>query len=384
MLGMSLLDFLRKKTDTKPEPEVSDEGREQEAKTPVHRTDWPQMPPINGIRIQNVEIKAPELPEAAVIDDIRRDEIGSLVFEEVLNTDTLRFLSLQEVLFVLTAQETLGARGETLPRFEENHRKLYNEVLSRIRSAETIFCLFDTATGYPFLEGDSACIYLDKNIAVYAAYLYACQNRRLQVRECPGEAFVSEGDSHDSFFDLLYYLGISYLIIDNGCYHMRFAKQAMVADPGDWTANKNPMPVNGRLVCNMLRFLQELKWQVGYEQRSEVLKERENAMLTDMSRARFIIPTRHEGPAEVMEGGLIKIEGDTRLQFPIMEGSGGEAFLPVFTDIIEFSKRFRGSEWLGGVFEFHSIKGVLADKSGMIINPDGQRLVVTKDRLEDL
>lgn len=384
---MGLLDLIRGKKDNKTVTEAVPQEMvtaENKSSTRHEGINYPEMPPVNAIRLQNSRGGPPEPPAVAVIPEERKEETASLAYEDKLNADTIRFLSLQELLFLYAVQESVKDSGdaETGVRYEENHRIVRNEVLSRIRKTDKIYCLFDLSTGYPFLERGCALIYLDHDTAVYASGLYAMQNRRLIVRECRGEG--EDMDKAPNFFDMMYYLGAAQIIIDNGCYNIIINRNEIVADPGDWSNKQDVMPVNGALVAAMLDFLQEIRWQVGYEQRAQVLKDKEKRMLDRMLKASFIIPTVHEGPAEVLESGLIRPGRDVKLRFPMLQGENGENFLPVYTDMAEFSKRFRGSGWMGGVFDFNAITACIEDKNGFIINPDGERLVMTAERIREL
>ena len=122
---------------------------------------------------------------------------------------------------------------------------------------------------------------------------------------------------------------------------------------------------------------------MGYAQRSEVLKAKEERMMKLLKRARFIVPTRPEGPAEVLESGLIRVDERTRVQFPMLQGSNGEQYQPVFTDGIEFSKRFGSEGWLGGVYTIDGLMKVATDKTGIVVNPDGQRLLLNIEHLKE-
>ncbi len=390
---MGLFDLFSGKKDKSGAQAPVDRAVEE---TPRRYPSWygrvPEIKPVNAVKLraggEKAGFTAPEYPECYVISDERREEIFSLIDGRETDADTLRFLSLQELLLLFAAldpEDVDDARdddGQTESLRDKYRKLLKNEVISRVRRAETVFCLYDVTTGYPFLENGCALIYLEKTAAEYAAGIYAGQNRRLKAQECPGEG-AQQGRGRGTFFDLLYVIGAGRLIIDNGLYSMLFDRTEIVADPGDW-GKKDPMPVNGALVSAMLDFLQEIKWQVGYEQRAQVLKAREAKMLDQIKRAVYLVPTRHEGPAEVLEGGMIKAGPDSRIRFPLLKGENGEDFLPVYTDMSEFSKRFGTGEWMAGVFSFNAIEEYVADKTGFIVNPDGERIFITTQRLKQM
>jgi len=105
---------------------------------------WPRPMPVSRIKVQGNEETILEDP----VTEERKNEIGQLVYEEKLSYDSIKDLKLEELLFVLTAQEFFNAKSP-LQNFSENHRVMYNELLSRIRDAQDIYCVYDKATNYP-------------------------------------------------------------------------------------------------------------------------------------------------------------------------------------------------------------------------------------------
>ena len=77
----------------------------------------------------------------------------------------------------------------------------------------------------------------------------------------------------------------------------------------------------------------------------------------------------------------MKFGKDTKFKFLILNTADGKQFLPIYTDAIEFGKKLRGSEWNAAVFKYHDILKFVNDKDGITINPDGQSVVLPKDRM---
>ena len=64
-----------------------------------------------------------------------------------------------------------------------------------------------------------------------------------------------------------------------------------------------------------------------------------------------------------------------------MKTKDDKQFLPVYTDAIEFSKKLTGTEWNAAVFKYQDILKFVQDKEGIRINPNGQGIVLPKDRM---
>ena len=335
---------------------------------------WPTIQPLNPIKVAEDQ---PESIEDPVTLE-RKNELGEMIYEEHLSPESVRFLPLQELLFVLTVLEFYHAKAP-LDNFQSNHRVLYNELLNRIRDAQDIFVLYDQSTGYPFIDNGFANIYLEQERAQAAADAFGHQFRKLAVRECKGEN-SEEASSKRGFFDYLYYLGIERIIIDTGWYRAHFRRNEIVAPP-NWAEDKKMPPANPALAFSMLDFLGEVRWPVKYEKRMQVLQAKELRMLSLAMVGHYIVPIQHEGPAEVMEDGRIHFNKDTKLKFPVMKNAEGKIFLPVFTDGVEFSKKFGKGGFEGGVFGFQDVLRFIQDKEGFVINPMGQNIMIPKDRI---
>lgn len=339
---------------------------------------WPTAPKLNPVNVKGTE--GADFEDTVSAE--RKDEIGPMIYEEDLSPDTLKFLSNQELLFLLTAQEVYH-KASPLPEFEKNHRKVYNELLNRVRDAKILYVLYDAATGYPFIDHGFGNVYFEKELAERAAQLFAKQFRKLMVREIKVENETDSSAQKRGFFDYLYYIGIENLFVDNGAYRARFKRNEIVAAPGDWnaSANNDNAPVNPGLNFAMLDFLGELRWPVNYEKRAEVLKAKEMRMLSLIRNSQFIVPMQHEGPVEVMEDGKMKFNKDTKVRFLVMKTPDDKQFLPIFTDMIEFAKKPQDQVWNAAVFSYQDIIKFAQDKDGIRINPHGQQILIPKNRM---
>ncbi|WP_158588638.1 SseB family protein [Butyrivibrio sp. X503] len=346
----------------------------EEVKKAHENLRWPVVSRINKINIKDAECEF--LEDTVTLE--RKNEIGVLIYEEDIDTNVIKELTSQELLFLLTTLEAYH-KESPLPEYEKNHRKVYNEVLNRIRNAETLFVLYDAGTRYPFIDGGFVNVYFEKDLASKAAALYMKQFRKIVVNEVKN---ISDASLGKGFFDYLYYIGIENLIIDNGAYKAKFKRNEIVMAVGDWKGNTGNEPVNPALNFTMLDFITELSWPVNYEQKSEVLKAKEARMVACIKKGNFIVPMQHEGDVEVLEDGRMKPGKDTKFKFPVIKTKEGKEYLPIFTDGLEFSKKLNGSGWNAAVFKYADVIKFAKDKDGIRINPDGQGIVIPKERME--
>lgn len=357
--------------ENKREKEIADARKAHE------QLEWPTIPRLNPVNIKDAEVS--QMDET--VSPERKSEVGQLIYEPEISIDALVDLSGQELLFLLTAMEVFN-KTAPLPEFEKNHRKVYNEVLGRIRDAKDLFVLYDMSTGYPYIDHGFANVYFEEELAGKAKALFEGQYRKLLVRKVKVENDEAPTGVRRGFFDYLFYIGIENLIVDNGAYRARFKRNEIVVSPMDWNGEKkDASPVNPELNFAMIDFLEELRWPVSYEKRAEVLKAKEMRMLSLIRNANFIVPMQHEGPVEVLEDGRMRMGKDTKLKFLVMKTKDDKQFLPIYTDAIEFSKKLNGSEWNAAVFKYQDILKFVQDKEGIRINPNGQSIVMPKDRM---
>lgn len=347
---------------------------------PYADLEWPVIQRINPVNVKDHENDVIE----ETVSPERKDEIGEMVFDEDLSPDTLKFLSGQELLFLLTTMEVFN-RKSPLPEFKANHRKVYNELIDRLRNAKSLFVLYDNTTGYPFIDNGFANVYFEKELAEKVAGIFEAQFRKLTARECPIEVEGNDPNKKN-FYDFLYYVGIENLIVDNGAYRARIKRKEIMPSPMEWgRADNDKSPKNPELNFAMLDFLEELKWPVKYEKRPEVLKAKELRMLSLLRNAKFMVPMQHEGPAEMGENGQLKFTKDTKIRFLVMKTKDDKQFLPIYTDGFEFSKLGReAGVWNVGIFSYRDIVKFAMDKDGVRINPQGHGLVITKERIAAL
>ena len=356
----------QKKANAKEEAIKAHEGLE-----------WPVIGRINPVNTNKSEGEKAE----ETVPSEKKDEIGSMIYEEDIAPEYVKGLSGQELLFLLTALEVFNKKA-ALPGFEKNHRLIYNEVLGRVRDAEYLFVLYDQTTGYPFIEQGFANVYFEQELAEKAAEIFNRQFRKVAARKCQIEDPNYKGGGKFGFFDYLYYIGIENLLVDNGGYRARFKRNEIVAAPGEWSgAERRPEPVNSALNFAMIDFLEEVRWPVKYEKRDDILKAKEMRMLSLIRGAQLLVPTQHEGPTEVDENGRIKIGKDTKLKFMVVKTKDDKQFLPVYTDPFEFAKQGVTKDWNAGVFRYQDVIRFVQDREGIVINPLGQSVVLTKDRI---
>ena len=342
---------------------------------------WPGVPRLN---ILNIKDSRPEAEDSLTPE--QKDRVGALVYEPELSPEQAAELSLQELLF-LQMTMTLFNRKAALLHYEKNHRVIYNEFLSRIHKAQKLYVLYDKRTGYPLIDGGFVPVYLEKERAEKAVELYKAQFRDCTVVERDGEAapLRENGARPIALFDYFYYLGIENVVVDNGWYK-GVVKRSEMSAPMDWNADagKTP-PSNPALVFAITDYISELRWPVRYEKREEIVRRKTERMMALVPKGRYLIPSRvaavTKEQAEAMEKEGKKPQ--QQVQFPAIK-LNEKLYLPVFTDVFEYSKKFGKSDMKPVGFAFQNLSRLIGNgMEGIVINPGGQGIVIPKEKMQE-
>lgn len=349
---------------------------------------WPTPLPMNLLKTGGQAAAAGAAGITDPLTDERKEEVGALIYEQKITPEDAAGLSLQELLFVMTAHIVFH-KASPLPDYESNHRVFYNDLLRRIHEASHLYILYDAATGYPLIDSGFALVYLDEEHAKTAAALYARQFRKAVVMDRAGEGYVPEDESKKQIplFDYLYYLGMENVLIDNGWYKAPVKRSEISAPPTFAVDPKKIPPAAPALAFAMCDFVGEMRWPVKYDKRDEVVRKKMDRMNALIPGARYVVPVMAGTAGAPAEGELADGQSIPRqeVKFPLVEmktpdGKTAKKFLPVFTDLFEYSRNFAQTDFKPAAFPYTSLLAFLAGNDGFVINPKGQSIVVPKER----
>ena len=363
---------------------------------------------------QSATAATPAQPQPTILSDPltpeRKDEVGALVYEPTLKPDMLKELNLQETLF-LEAALLIAHKQHPLDNYDQNRQVIRNHFLDMVRAQEKIYVLYDARTGYPLLDGSFVLMYLDKEHAEIAAKLYAEQMRSVKIIEVPGmaaEPAQLDGKIQMKIFDYLFFLGAENIVIDNGWYK-GFLRRSEISAP--FYINEDPEkipPYNPAMSFALTDYVGELRWPVQYGKRKELLQAKFNSVMKLVPKGTYLLPFRnldedaanagdqaadgaateqtatptHDGMAETTDAATESAEAakkNHRVQLPMVT-LNGKNFMPVYTDIFEFSKKFANSGFRPTRADFQTISRFMGNYDGFIINPQGQAMVIERQK----
>ena len=438
---MALFDFFGNKRKAEAEQKIEEQKQEQHDEAVARQREdhpemhWPVITPINmfvkkpgetattganpaAAGTETTEATAAETtntatqPQPTILADPltaeRKDEVGALVYEPTIKPDMLKALNLQETLF-LEAALLIAHKQHPLDNYDQNRQVIRNHFLDMVRAQEKIYVLYDARTGYPLLDGSFVLMYLDKEHAEIAAKLYAEQLRSVKIIELPGmsaEPVQHDGKIQMKIFDYLFFLGAENIVIDNGWYK-GFLRRSEISAP--FYINEDPEkipPYNPAISFALTDYVGELRWPVQYGKRKELLQAKFNNVMKLVPKGTYILPFRtldeeaanagdqaadgaageqtatptHDGIAETTDAAAESAEAakkNHRVQLPMVT-LNGKNFMPVYTDIFEFSKKFANSGFRPTRADFQTISRFMGNYDGFIINPQGQAMVIER------
>ncbi|MBE5962756.1 MAG: hypothetical protein E7256_15495 [Lachnospiraceae bacterium] len=312
----------------------------------------------------------------------RKNEIGPIIFEKEIKKEKLEDLNIQEVIFLIIS---LRHFREKFPQadFEQNEKVLYDNLIEKVKNAETLYMTFDKATHFPFINMGYVDLYSKKEYAEEAAEYYEKKNYRpLEVKEVKKD--TSNQPQGMPIFGWLYYLGMEKLLLDNGKYKMEIKREEILPPPDYSHLPKISVPVtNPPLRYAIINFFEEMKWRVNYPQRKEQVQQKENKMIEEICKAKYLIPMKQEGKAEKIAENKVVMKERGTILFAKLVNTEQASFVPLFTDWTEFQKAYDKKEWNGMIVSIMDAI-TLAKKDGVVINPLGENLILNQNSMEEI
>ena len=109
-------------------------------------------------------------------------------------------------------------------------------------------------------------------------------------------------------------------------------------DPSEEKGAELPVPVsNPALRFEMADLLGEVRWPVSYPEREEKIAAKKNAVLNELVKSKLLVPVKYNGDLNVGQNSLSAEQGQG-LILPRITNKQKKAFLPLFTDWMEFEK----------------------------------------------
>ena len=255
--------------------------------------------------------------------------------------------------------------------------------IKKLEQFDNCYVLISQLTHMPYVECDEEtgndCVFLfseeEKAKETAAAYL---DKKAVRINVAKIEKARIKG-----FISSLYGLGINMVVLEED-ENVEMPLELLAAAPDKNTFQNTKIPlINPEVQLTTLYFLQEARRKViRSDEDRKHLREMEEEMAVNLFRSLFILAVDNTTEPEVLP------DGKKNYRLPMVKTQDGSSFVPVYSDMAEFQKmnaRFRDMKFrLLPVPYKDLIRFVPEQAKGVVINPSGFDLVLTKEALQKL
>ena len=268
----------------------------------------------------------------------------------------------------LCIKEQNLAKGKNKTMEQDKQTKMSPEKAAAIRvlsTAKELFVLMSLCTKMPFVMCDPETF--DDEVFIYEKEEdIKREGKRFIDQKIPLQIAKLEKQQFLSFYTNLFTMGVNCVVL-NGYMPGEFKLQLadMVKKPGGNLPQGQVWVENAGLHLTAIYFMQEVRRQKLPELTDE-LKEMQEEILADYGKGTYIAAF-HEN------NGV-----------PLLKQTNGDAYQPIFTDVVEFRKFNKDNQYKAAVVEAAKIPGVLAaEAKGVVVNPFGVNLQLPITRKQD-
>ncbi|ANS75321.1 hypothetical protein AWM70_12475 [Paenibacillus yonginensis] len=316
------------------------------------------------------------------MNEERKDEIGRrFLLTPEISQEELGGLEIQELIFLVHTAKRFKVE-EAFPDvyLDERIKGITGVLLDKIKHADTLYLACGKTTGYPYVDGeDRVWMFSQEAYAANAEDYFRQQQLMLEMKPIGGEEVLRT-------FGEFHILGLPKILVDNGQYHIELNRDDIMPPP-DWTGTPEiSVPVtNPGLQRAMIRFFQTLHAPTGdQEVRGRELDVLEAEMLDEILQARYLLPMqlKESDPSPADEQGIKTLKEGTVIQFGVLSAEDGSAWLPAFTDWLEFEKVYDKTVWSSNIAAYDDLLAVSGNMDGIVLNCRGIPLPIDANNQE--
>lgn len=241
----------------------------------------------------------------------------------------------------------------------EGMKQENGEAMARLRNADGVYVFMSVCTRMPYVYCDSD-TYDDAVILYYTEEDAQREGKKLIEQKIPIQIARVEKAQMLGFFSSLYPIGVNGIAVNRGMEDeilIQLNELVRRPDPSQLPEGKI-LVENPQLHLTALYFMQEMRRQKE-PKLTEEMKELQEEILVNYGRGKFIVAVHKEN-------GI-----------PLLKQKDGDAYQPIFTDILEFKKFNKENQFKNAAIDAQKIPQILVeDAKGVVINPYGVNLQI--------
>lgn len=253
--------------------------------------------------------------------------------------------------------------------------------MKRMKNLDELFVVFSQPTRMPFVECDEETyddqVHIFANESEVQEFAKAYTEKKILLTAMKVPKNQTKG-----LYNSFYSIGVNVIVFHENENVDRLELKDVAAMPEMNKLLKEKLPVlNPTLQLSTLYFLQEMYRPVKHDMQRA--KELEEEMLVNLLRSRYILPLENANPGQQLNPK----DPSQKKQIPYVKDKEDNLWLPVFSDITEMQKFYKEKTLKMGmaVQEFRDLpKHLVEQAKGLVVNPAGFHLHVSKEQLEKL
>jgi len=245
-------------------------------------------------------------------------------------------------------------------------------LVQKVQHQESLIAAFCGLTNMPFAVCDPE-TYNDQ-VWVFEEEQYLQEFAKPYTeKKVPLRGITFKNSQFLGFFSSLYTMGINEVVFVGASGTTKIELENLVTRPNMEKVPESQRPIeNPPLQLTGMYFLQEFGRPVPNEEKQN-LRQLDEEFSVNLARARYIVAIQpKEGPGSVIE----KIQ-KREYSMPIVTLKNGDAYQPLFTDMLEFTK-FKGKADLQAIgVPFSALKNLMVKTAkGFMLNPAGFHILM--------
>ncbi|WP_297637669.1 SseB family protein [uncultured Clostridium sp.] len=300
--------------------------------------------------------------------------IESFLFNKSLNEDKwkkneisrVQELDMQEIIYLIYTSQNMRSeeQGKEID-FEEKVKIFIKAIVEKIK-VEDFYMAYNKATKYPHVDNlRRVWLFSGEEYGEIAKEHYRKSNLILNMKRLDNHKLINK-------IGELKKAGVKGLTIDMGQYTIDIDINDIILKMDYSGFDEKDIPLTNEELCySIIKYLQESKnEELKYRGKMQALMMLEAEMVKLIGTSKYLIPIVYKDENKDKED----LEN---IKFLEVVDEKKEDWIPIFTDWLEFRKRYSG-DVLGLVVTYTEALNIAKEKN-IILNPDGLKIQIDKE-----
>lgn len=305
----------------------------------------------------------------------RKDQlIKRFLFDASIKNEDMEKVEVQEVIYLIYIAQEMKSEGNYKNiNFDFKVKIFIDSIINKVINGEEFYIAYNKITKYPHIDNlKRIWIFSKAEYANLAKDHYRKTNLILDIKKLDNYNFLREvGESKR--------LGVTGVTIDMGQYTIDIELDSIIKpiDYSDFEEKDIPL-INENLSFSMIKYFQEL-WNedLKYRGKMQALMILESEMIKLIGTSKYLIPIKYKDDSRNRD------DINNTIFLEVLD-KDENSLIPIFTDWVEFRKRY-SNDVLGAVVTYEEALKIAEDRD-IILNSDGLKVLINrinKDKIDN-